>query len=139
MQLSIRFTLCVLAGAVLGLALGLATGDAEAQSLSPMRHQGVTPSEIKGFRLEVGNPYSTRMRFALIAMDPSFTREVGDASVTPAELILAPGVRRTIILAFRIPASQMERTIGLCVVPTNIEGPVQPRVCGTYTGTLLTR
>lgn len=139
MQLKIKFTPFVLAGALFGLALGLAAGGAGAQSLSPMRHQGSTPSDIKGFRLEVGNPYATRMHFQLIATDPTFTHEVEGASVTPADLNLAPGVRRTVILAFKIDAPQRERTIGLCVVPTNIEGPVLPRVCGTYTGTVLTR
>lgn len=139
MQLSIKFTLCVLAGAIVGLGLALATGGAEAQSLSPMRHQGTTPSDIKGFRLDVGNPYQTRMRFELIAMDPSFSHAAGGVSVTPSELVLAPGVSRSVILAFKIEPPQRERTIGLCVQPKDIEGPVQPRVCGTYTGALLTR
>lgn len=137
MQLSIKLTLLALALVIMGLAL--ATGQADAQSLSPMRLQGTTPSDIKGFRLTVGNPYQQRMRFQLIAMDPAFTHAVAGSSVTPSELILAPGVRRTVIFAFKIDAPVRERTIGLCVVPTDIEGPVQPRVCGTYTGTVLTR
>lgn len=137
MQLSIKLTLWALGFGI--LALVLMTAYAEAQSLSPMQHQGTTPSDIKGFRLSVGNPYRERMHFDLIAMDPGFTQRVDGVSVSPPDLIMAPGVRRTVILAFKIDAPQRERTIGLCVVPRISEGPVQPRVCGTYTGTVLAR
>lgn len=110
-----------------------------AQSLTPMRKAGTTPSDIKGFRLTVGNPYKQFMVFDLIAMDPTFTRTAMDAEVQPSQLSLAPGVSRQVIVMFKIPNEQKERTIGVCVVPKSIAGPVIPRVCGTYTGELLVR
>lgn len=112
---------------------------ADAQSLSPMRKHGTTPSEIKGFRLTVGNPYDRRMTFIMAPMEPGFETAAGEASVIPAMLTLAPGESRQVILAFRIPEAEGERTIGLCITPRDIEGPILPRVCGTYTGALLIR
>jgi hypothetical protein len=112
---------------------------AEAQSLSPMRKHGTTPTEIKGFRLTVGNPYDRRMTFIMTPMEPGFETAAGEASVTPAMLTLAPGESRQVILAFRIPEAEGERTIGLCITPRDIEGPILPRVCGTYSGNLLIR
>lgn len=105
-----------------------------AQSLSPMHKNGVTPGEVKGFRLTVGNPYKQRMQFVLVPMEPGFDTPAADASVTPAEMVLAPGYSRQAILAFKIPPRTKERTIGLCVLPKHIDGPVLPRVCGTYVG-----
>lgn len=137
MQLTIRLILAALALAI--VLIGFMSAPAHAQSLSPMRKEGTTPTEIKGFRLTVGNPYTQRMSFQLIAMDPLFEHEVSGVSISPDELILAPGTSRNVILAFRIPAPNRERTIGLCVIPTNITGPIQPRVCGTYTGIVLGR
>jgi len=108
-----------------------------AQSLSPMRKSGHTPSDVKGFRLTVGNPYTQRMIFALQPTEPGFAAAAAQAEINPAELILAPGASRQVILAFEIPPDKKERTVGLCVYPKYIEGPVLPRVCGTYAGTRL--
>jgi hypothetical protein len=119
----------ILAAFVSGLA-----GQAEAQSLSPMRNEGSSPSDIKGFRLTVGNPYPQRMTFVLVPMEPGFSRVAEGARANPSELILAPGHSRQVVFAFHLPETQKERTIGLCVYPKNIEGPVLPRVCGTYRG-----
>ncbi len=112
-------------------------GGAAAQSLSPMRNEGYTPSAVKGFRLTVGNPYERRMRFVLVPMNPQFTRAVSGVRINPPEMVLAPGHARQAILAFKIAPARKERTIGLCILPKHIEGPVLPRVCGTYTGARL--
>ncbi len=67
----------------MGIALGallLLGGTAAAQSLSPMRGEGVTPSLVKGFRLTVGNPYKAKMTFVVLPMDPRFT--TGGAQLT---------------------------------------------------------
>jgi hypothetical protein len=112
---------------------------ASAQSLAPTHGTGPTPSNIKGFRLTVGNPYKTAMSFAVVPTDPGFSVPAGDAVVQPDRLTLAPGFSRQVILAFKIPPRSRERTIGLCVTPQGITGPVLPRVCGTYTGVLLAR
>ena len=119
--------------ALLLLAL---TGAASAQSLSPMRNEGETPSLIKGFRLHVGNPYKTRMTFEIIPMDPKFEVAVADAAVNFPEITMAPGITRQVIVTFRIDPQLKERTIGVCVQPKSIEGTILPRVCGTYTGRL---
>ena len=121
--------------AALVLALAQA-GAAAAQSLSPMRNEGETPSLIKGFKLFVGNPYKGRMIFEIIPMDPKFRVRAADAAVNFPELTLAPGMTRQIIVTFRIDPAIKERTIGVCVQPKSIAGTVLPRVCGTYTGRL---
>lgn len=119
--------------AVFCLAL---TGAAAAQSLSPMRSDGETPSMVKGFKLAVGNPYSTRMTFLVTPMDLRFEVAAADAAVNFPEITMAPGATRQVIVTFRIDPKVKERTIGVCVQPKSIEGTVMPRVCGTYTGRL---
>ena len=115
----------------------LGCGMAEAQSLSPMRKQGSTPSDTKGFKLIVGNPYPRAMTFEIIPMDTKFEILADRALVRPSEIRLGAGMQRTVTLAFKIPQGQKERTIGVCVQPKDLEGSILPRVCGTYTGTML--
>jgi hypothetical protein len=124
--------LILAAAAVLALA-----GVAHAQSLSPMHNAGVTPSDVKGFKLDIGNPYKTRMTFQIIPMDPKFRVVAADAEVNFPEITLAPNAARQVIVTFRINPAVKERTIGVCVQPKDMPGTVQPRVCGTYTGKLL--
>ncbi len=112
----------------------LGTGPVAAQSLSPMRDTGTTPSAVKGFRLMVGNPYATRMSFLITPMEPGFVVPARDAAVSAPRIRLAPGASRPVIVSFRIDPARKERTIAVCIVPEQIEGPVLPRVCGTYTG-----
>jgi hypothetical protein len=116
------------------LALFAVSGPGLAQSLSPMRNDGETPSLVKGFKLRVGNPYPTRMVFEVIPMDPAFRVAAADAAVNFPEIAMAPGATRQVIVTFRIDPQLKERTIGVCVQPKAIEGAVMPRVCGTYTG-----
>jgi hypothetical protein len=122
--------------ALAALLLLALTGAAAAQSLSPMRNQGDTPSMVKGFKLYVGNPYKTRMTFRVLPMDPKFAVAAADAAVNFPEITMAPGSTRQVIVTFRIDPQLKERTIGVCVQPKAIEGTVMPRVCGTYTGRL---
>ena len=110
---------------------------ADAQSLSPMHNTGVTPSDIKGFRLTVGNPYRTRMTFLVLPMEPGFRTAAAGATVNTPEITLAPGTSRPVIVTFKIDPARKERTIGVCIEPKDLEGTVLPRVCGTYTGKLL--
>ncbi len=84
----------------------------------------------------MGNPYKTRMTFVIIPMDPKFEVVAQNAQVNFPELTMAPGFSRQVIVTFRIPAPQKERTIGVCVQPKNLDSTVLPRVCGTYTGKL---
>jgi len=107
---------------------------AAAQSLSPMHNAGPTPSDIKGFRLAIGNPYRTVMTFIVLPMDPKFRVLAADAAINFPEVTLAPGSSRQVILTFRIDPARKERTIGVCVQPKNLASTVLPRVCGTYTG-----
>lgn len=116
------------------LLLVAGIGAASAQSLSPMRAEGDTPSDIKGFKLNVGNPYRGRMVFQIVPMDPKFQISARDAAVNFPEIAMAPGTTRQVIVTFRIDPAIKERTIGVCVQPKAIEGTVLPRVCGTYTG-----
>ena len=122
---------------VLATAIVFSAHAAMAQSLSPMHKTGTTPTDIKGFRLLVGNPYPGRMTFVITPMNPQFTEVAADAVVRPAEIRLAPGSGRSVMVQFRIGTPRKERTIGVCISPKDIEGPVLPRVCGTYTGVLI--
>lgn len=122
--------------AVLAAAL-LLTAPIAAQSLSPMHKTGTTPTDIKGFKLLVGNPYDDRMTFTITPMNADFTMVAEDAVVRPNEVRLAPGAGRSVTVQFRIGASNKERTIGVCISPKDLEGPVLPRVCGTYTGIVI--
>lgn len=119
------------------LLLAAQSLQANAQSLSPMGKTGTTPSDIKAFRLTVGNPYRQLMTFLVVPMNTAFTAPVEGAKATPSELRLAPGYSRSVIVQFRIDPKAKERTIGVCVLPKDLEGPILPRVCGTYTGILL--
>lgn len=123
--------------ALLATAL-LATAPAAAQSLSPMRAAGATPSAVKGFRLKVGNPYPRPMRFAVVPMTPDLTREAAKAQALPDTVVLGPGAVRPVIVAFKIDPAKKERTIGVCIIPQNLAGSILPRVCGTYRGTMVT-
>jgi hypothetical protein len=120
--------------AVIFAALALAAAPAAAQSLSPMRNAGMTPGDIKGFRLVVGNPYRTRLAFMVRLTDETFARPAADAAVNAPEFRLAPGASRPIIVEFRIDPKAKERTIGVCISPKDLPGPLLPRVCGLYTG-----
>lgn len=126
-----------LALTIIGLCLFAAT--ANAQSLSPMRKSGTTPSDVKGFKLVVGNPYPRSMTFEVIPMDSTFTAVADKAIARPEEVRLGAGLSRSVTIAFKIDPDQAERTIGVCIQPKQIEGSVLPRVCGTYTGRMLKR
>ena len=121
---------------IAALLLLAGTGPVSAQSLSPMRNDGDTPSLVKGFKLYVGNPYKKRMTFEIIPMDEKFRVLAADAAINFPEITMAPGTWRQVIVTFRIDPEVKERTIGVCVQPKSIEGTVMPRVCGTYTGRL---
>ena len=122
-------------GTLLALLIGFAAAaPAAAQSLTPLERDGLTPSASKAFRLQVGNPYQQRMVFVLIPMQPDFKTPAEGAEVTPIRVVMAPGHARTVIFAFKIDPALKERTIGLCIMPENIDGPILPRVCGLYTG-----
>jgi len=124
-----QLTPILVAGVVAALAC-----PAAAQSLSPMHAAGATPSDVKGFRLTVGNPYRGRMTFLVLPMDAKFRVAAAAAEVNFPEVTLAPGSSRQVIVTFRIDPSRKERTIGVCVQPRDLDSTVLPRVCGTYTG-----
>lgn len=105
-----------------------------AQSLSPLEKSGLTPSDRKAFRLQVGNPYDHRMTFVLVPLLPDYETPTANVVVKPAELTMAPGFSRQVIVTFDIDPAKKERTIALCVMPKAIDGPILPRVCGLYTG-----
>jgi hypothetical protein len=118
-----------------GVLLGIAVASAaHGQSLSPMHNKGPTPSDTKGFKLVIANPYPKAMTFVIIPMDTAFENAAPKAVVRPNEVRLGAGLSRTVTVAFKIDPGQKERTIGVCVQPKEIEGSILPRVCGTYTG-----
>jgi hypothetical protein len=119
---------------LVGAIVAMLCSTANAQSLQPMKKDGSTPSDIKGFQLIAGNPYKQRMTFIAMVMDPTFTNEVPGAVIQPAEFRLAPGASRPLILRFKIDPASKERTIAVCILPKNLESSILPRVCGTYTG-----
>ena len=121
-------------------ALGLAiAAPALAQSLSPLEKSGLTPSDKKAFRLQVGNPYDHRMTFVLVPLMPDYQTPIDGVVVRPAKLTMAPGFSRPVIVTFEIDPTKRERTIALCVMPAALDGPILPRVCGLYTGRMAGR
>jgi hypothetical protein len=118
--------------ALLAILAGVGTG--HAQSLSPLTKTGDTPSDRKAFRLDVGNPYNRRMTFAIVPMLPDYATPATGVIVNRTKLTMAPGVTRQVIVTFEIDPAKKERTIALCVMPEDLDGPILPRVCGLYTG-----
>jgi hypothetical protein len=110
-----------------------------AQSLSPLEKSGLTPSDRKAFRLQVGNPYDHRMTFVLVPLMPDYQTPIDGVVVKPAKLTMAPGFSRSVIVSFEIDPTKKERTIALCVMPAALDGPILPRVCGLYTGRMAGR
>ena len=124
----------------LAVAAGLAFATpAAAQSLSPLEKSGVTPSDKKAFRLTIGNPYERRMTFVIVPMLPDYDTPTDGVVVKPAEVTMAPGFSRQVIVTFDIDPAKRERTIALCVMPKALDGPILPRVCGRYTGRMAGR
>ena len=121
------------------LLTALMAAPAIAQSLSPLEKSGMTPSDRKAFRLTVGNPYERRMTFVLVPLLPDYETPTDGVVVKPAELTMAPGFSRPVIVTFDIDPAKKERTIALCVMPKAIDGPIMPRVCGRYTGRMAGR
>lgn len=120
--------------AVVLVPMLLGAAEASAQSLTPMVRSGTTPTDVKGFKLLIGNPYPTKMTFLVMPLDTAFEDPAADATVRPDRITIAPGHARSVIVAFKIDPTQKERTIGLCIVPEDFHGPILPRVCGRYTG-----
>lgn len=122
--------------AVVGLAVATPV---LAQSLSPLEKSGLTPSDKKAFRLQVGNPYDHKMTFVLVPLMPDYQTPIDGVVVKPAKLTMAPGFTRPVIVTFDIDPTKKERTIALCVMPAALDGPILPRVCGRYTGRMAGR
>lgn len=112
---------------------------AAAQSLAPLEKTGVTPSDRKAFKLTVGNPYKSRMTFVLVPLAPDYQTPIKGVTIQPAQLTMAPGFSRQVIVTFDIDPAKKERTIALCVMPKALDGPILPRVCGRYTGRMAGR
>lgn len=116
---------------------GVFVTSATAQSVSPLRKEGTTLTDRKGFYINVGNPYDRTMVFDLAPMEADYATPATRVAVRPRVLRLAPGRSKRVTFMFEIQKDQKERKVALCVSPTNLEGAVLPRVCGTYTGVRL--
>ncbi|MEM7498602.1 MAG: hypothetical protein AAF371_11495 [Pseudomonadota bacterium] len=107
---------------------------AAAQGLSPMRKDGNTPSDRKGFYLHVHNPYDRVMTFDLRPMELDLETEALSAEARPSRIRIGPKRRRRVVFVFDIPEMAVERKVALCVMPADVRGSILARVCGTYTG-----
>lgn len=112
---------------------------ASAQSVSPLRKEGTTLSSTKAFYVNVSNPYKVPMVFSLRAMETDFETPAKGSVVRPERIKLGVNRGRRVIVKFKIPEGMGERKIALCVEPEGLQGPIQPRVCGTYAGKRLRR
>ena len=122
-------------GTTLALVLLAAQAQAAgAQTVTPLRKEGTTLTQKKAFYVNIGNPYNTPMTFSLRTLESDFTTPAEGSVVRPNKVKLGVNRTRRVIVAFTIPEESRERQIALCVMPEGIEGPVRPRVCGTYTG-----
>lgn len=127
MQLIGRIAVAVVCAAVFVTA-------ASAQSVTPLRKEGTTLTDKKAFYVNVGNPYKAPMVFSLTPMEADYQTLASKTVVRPARVKLGVGQTKRIVFMFEIQKDQKERKVALCVSPENLDGPVLPRVCGTYTG-----
>ena len=110
------------------------TTAASAQSVTPLRKEGTTLTDKKAFYVNVGNPYKVPMVFSLAPMEADYATPADHVVIRPSKLKLGVNKTKRVIFMFEIQKDQKERKVALCVTPEGIEGPVQPRVCGTYVG-----
>ena len=110
-------------------AAGAATaGAAGAQSLSPMHNSGVTPSDIKGFRLSVGNPYPRRMTFLVLPMEPGFRTAAFACPLAAISLTVSSApASRTAGVAYRLTGRRYTpRSRRTC--PASVASARQPSI-----------
>lgn len=102
---------------LLALVLAVQAGAAAAVGLGPLRHEGVTASERKGFYLTLSNPYPDAQRFRLAAIGwddeiaqprvllPVATPRLGGGSQRRL-LVVATGLRPGETMSFRVCAER---------------------------------
>jgi hypothetical protein len=112
----------------------LAASQAAAQGLSPLSRSGLTPSDRKAFHIAAHNPYPRPMDFELHVLDPETGAPASGARVVPDAVRLGPNGGRRVTLMFTVPPTGEERTVVLCIQPSDFPGPFLPRVCGRYAG-----
>ena len=89
-----RLTVCL--GAAL---LVLQAGGAAAQSVSPIKKSGVTPTNRKAFYVTIRNPYPAPMTFSLTPMEPDFEKEAKGTKVLPDTVTLGQDRQRRVFAA----------------------------------------
>lgn len=114
----------------LSAALALVATPALGVGLGPLLRTGVTDGPGKAFFLEVSNPYARVETFELspLAMDSELP--AGRVRVVPAQVLLAPGGRRRVIVIARPLLPGETYTFRVCAErPVRPEETFHARVC----------
>lgn len=112
-----------------------ATGEAFAQSLSPMRAKVVSFGDYGAVRASLRNPYAVARRFD-IEIFTSEWEAIDKAKVSRKTLALAPGASTSIMAFLPVPQQVKSEDVFLCVTSRAFGfskgASLRGQVCGRY-------
>lgn len=112
----------------------LAGGSASAQSLTPMRGEVTSFSDVFAVRVFPSNPYPQRIRMEVRVYDQEF-RPV-EAQVSPAAFMLGSEASRPVTVVVPFDGAE-RRKVRICVesVPfPNQQTQIRAQICGRFLG-----
>ncbi|WP_054312498.1 hypothetical protein [Mesorhizobium sp. 1M-11] len=115
--------LCVLPGAV------------SAQSMSPMRGEIMSFSNVFAVRVYPANPYKQRIKISVRVYDQDFY-PVEDARVSPSEFMLGGDASRPVLVVVPFNGTT-ERKVRICTesIPfPNDQTQIRAQICGKFLG-----
>ena len=117
-------------GIVLAFA-GLAASAATAVGLGPLKHEGVTMSDRKGFYLTLTNPYPTRERFRLYSVGFDDETPVTRVRIPLAVADLGPKSQRRMLVIDTALAPGETHQFRVCAERVEPQGKalIHARVC----------
>ena len=124
-----------LASGALGCAalFAVATTDANAQSLTPMRGKVTSFTDRFAVRVSPGNPYDKPKRFGIRVYDEAF-RRVGSAHVAPERFVIGANSKRSVLVIVPFEGRRVRR-VRICaeILPSPNSGlSLRTRVCGRF-------
>lgn len=124
-----------LIAALIAFAIPLFGGHVFAVGLGPLKNQGITGSDRKGFYLTLMNPYRKVESFHLYPIALADDTPEPRVKILPAETRLAPEGRRRILVVAKDLAPGETRSFRVCAERTAQPGEVivHARVCSKLT------
>jgi len=114
---------------------GLATQQAAAQSMTPMRGEVRSVSDAFAVRVFPSNPYNHPIRIDVHVYDQDFAPVLA-ARVSAGAIMLAPGSSRPVIVTIPFEG-QVARKVRVCAesIPfPNSQEQVRAQICGKFLG-----